>query len=768
MPKGDSKKLQLPGPPPLKEGLKRRPYRSAAGGLGAVTSVVREAARHTGLVKASRLLAAINQPSGFDCPGCAWPDPPAGERTAFEFCENGAKAAIAEGTKKRVTPEFFSQWSIAQLLNQSDHWLEAQGRLTHPMVLRPGGTHYEALSWEEAFDLIGTELRQLKDPNEAIFYTSGRTSNEAAFLYQAFVRSFGTNNLPDCSNMCHESSGFGLGAAVGIGKGTVTLDDFEKAEAIFVIGQNPGTNHPRMLSALEKSKHKGCRIVSVNPIRERGLEAFGHPQKVTALLGASTSISDLYLQVRINGDVALLKGIMKGVLERESLAPGTVIDSSFIEEHTQGFEAFREALEQVSWPEIIEQSGLSRDDIEAAATIYCEAKSVIICWAMGLTQHKNGVANVQEVVNLLLLRGNIGRPGAGACPVRGHSNVQGDRTMGIVERPSRALIDRLHEVMSIPPVYEHGLDTVGAIEAMAQGKASIFIGMGGNFVAATPDSHYTEAALRRCRLSVQVSTKLNRSHLVAGESAVILPCLGRSELDIQAGGPQFVSCENSMGIVSRSEGRSQPASTELKSEVAIVALLAAHTLTDSGVSWRDLTRDYDAIRDLIQEVVPGFENYNERIRSADGFVLPNSARDRRWKTASGYAEFTVHPIPQIQLSSDQFLMATIRSHDQYNTTIYGLDDRYRGVYGERRVVMIHPDDIAALGMQEGQVVNLKSHFSDEVRTAERFVLVALEVPRRCVFTYFPEANPLVPLQSVADRSNTPTSKSVVITIHPST
>jgi len=749
----------------VSEGLETRPYRPAAGGMGALTSVFREAWRHTGILQSAKLLTQMNQSKGFDCPGCAWPDPPAEERSAFEFCENGAKAVIAEGTRHRVDPGFFAQWSVEDLLRQPDHWLEAQGRLTHPMIRHPGASHYTPISWDDAFSCIGQTLNELDSPNEAIFYTSGRTSNEAAFLYQAFVRNFGTNNMPDCSNMCHESSGRGLGATIGIGKGTVSLQDFDEAETIFVIGQNPGTNHPRMLTALERAKHRGSRIVSINPIRERGLEEFAHPQNPAALLGRSTTLSELYLQVRINGDVALLKGMMKVMMEREYDVPGSVLDHDFIETHTAGFEAFQDALATIEWDDIIEQSGLSRQDIEAAAKIYCEAKTAIICWAMGLTQHKNGVGNIQEVVNLLLLRGNIGKPGAGACPVRGHSNVQGDRTMGIVERPSEAFLDKLHQAMGFDVPHEHGVDTVEAIHAMNEGHGKVFFAMGGNFVAATPDTHYTEKAVAQCDLTVQVSTKLNRSHLIAGNTAIILPCLGRSEIDQQADGPQFVSCENSMGIVTRSEGRRKPASEHLMSESAIVAQLAHHTLGErSPVDWRGLVENYDRIRTLIEAVIPGFEQYNERVQDPSGFVLPNGPRDRVWKTGSGRAEFTVHSIPQIDLTDDQYLMATVRSHDQYNTTIYGLDDRYRGIYGERRVVMMNPQDIVDAGFKEGQVVDLTSHFDDGERHAPRFVIVKQDVPRRCVFTYFPEANPLVPARSVARLSNTPTSKSVVISM----
>ena len=586
-------------------------------------------------------------------------------------------------------------------------------------------------------------------------------------MYQAFARNFGTNNMPDCSNMCHESSGRGLGDTIGIGKGTVSLQDFDQAEAIFVIGQNPGTNHPRMLSALERAKHRGSTIVSINPLRERGLEAFAHPQKPLALLGKSTSISDLYLQVRINGDVALLKGIMKAMAEREYDVPGSVFDHEFIETHTVGFADFQTALDAISWDDILVQSGLPRADIEAAANIYCKAKSVIVCWAMGLTQHKNGVANIQEVVNLLLLRGNIGKPGAGACPVRGHSNVQGDRTMGIVERPKEAFLQRLEAAMGFSAPREHGVDTVAAIEAMAQGTGKVFFAMGGNFVAATPDTAFTEAALQQCELTVQVSTKLNRSHLITGKTAIILPCLGRSETDVQTQGPQFVSCENSMGIVTRPEGKRSPASDTLMSEPAIVSGVAHHTLGEkSPVQWRHLTEDYNRIRDLIEAVVPGFDNYNQRILNPSGFVLPNGARKRNWNTKTGKAAFTVHPIPNIPLAAGQYLMATVRSHDQYNTTIYGLDDRYRGIYGERRVIMMNPDDIADAGFTEGQLVDLTSHFEDGERHAPRFIIVRQDVPRRCVFTYFPEANPLVPVGSVARLSNTPTSKSVIISMRP--
>ncbi|MEE2789929.1 MAG: FdhF/YdeP family oxidoreductase [Myxococcota bacterium] len=745
--------------------LEVKPYRHAAGGLGAIKAVVREASTTTGLVAGMGLLTRVNQPNGFDCPGCAWPDPDATDRSAFEFCENGAKAVFAEATRHRVTPEFFKRWSVPELIEKSDHWLEAQGRLTHPMIRQPGEDYYQPIAWSEAFKTIADDLNALDSPNQAIFYTSGRTSNEAAFLYQTFARMFGTNNLPDCSNMCHESSGRGLTETIGIGKGTVSLQDFEHADLILVIGQNPGTNHPRMLTALQEAKRRGCKIISVNPLLERGLERFGHPQEPLALLGQSTALSDLYLQVRINGDVALLQGMMKYILAQDEKAGARLLDYDFIHTHTQGFLDWKAHLARVAWADIERSTGLTRALIEQAGDMYLRAESTIACWAMGLTQHKNGVANVQEVVNLLLLKGNFGRPGAGACPVRGHSNVQGDRTMGIVERPSEAFLTRLSDVLGFEAPRDHGFDTVESIHAMADGRAKIFMGMGGNFVAATPDTAYTESALRQCRLTVQVSTKLNRSHLVTGQRALILPCLGRTELDNQTQGAQFVTCENSMSVVTRSTGRRRPASSALMSEPAIVAHLADATLRDTfGLDWLGLITNYDQIRHLIEQVIPGFENYNERVRKPSGFVLPNGPRGRQWNTRSGRAEFSIHSMPSVSLAPGQYLMATIRSHDQYNTTIYGLDDRYRGVYGGRRIVMMNPEDIAAAGFATGDSVTITSHFEGTERHVHEFTVVSQPMPTQCVFTYFPEANPLIPAKSVADKSNTPTSKSIIVTI----
>ncbi|HKU74197.1 MAG TPA: FdhF/YdeP family oxidoreductase, partial [Pyrinomonadaceae bacterium] len=617
----------------------------AAGGLPAIIATVKAVSDEMGLVRGARTMLKINQVGGVDCPGCAWPEPDQ-KRSHFEFCENGAKHVADEATTKRVTPEFFQKWSIAELAEQSDQWLNAQGRLTHPMLLNRGATHYEPVSWDDAFELLATELNSLNYPDQAIFYTSGRTSNEAAFLYQLFVRQFGTNNLPDCSNMCHESSGTALSETIGVGKGTVTLEDFDKAQAIFVIGQNPGTNHPRMLSSLERAKQNGCKLVHINPLPEVGMTRFKHPQHVLGLLGSGTELADLFLQVRINGDVALLKGITKAVLAHED-----ALDRDFIDRYTTGFEEFSAALERVSWDEIVEHSGVSKDLIEQAAQIFVASERTIFCWAMGLTQHRNAVANIQEIVNLMLLRGQIGKPGAGLCPVRGHSNVQGDRTVGIWERPTEAFLDKLGEAFDFEPPRNHGFDTVRAIHAMHDGGAKVFFALGGNFLSATPDTDFTAAALRRCRLTAHVSTKLNRSHLITGDRALILPCLGRTEIDVQESDPQFVTTENSMGVVQISRGSLKPASSELLSEPQIVARLARATLEHrTTVNWEELTKDYGKIREAIERVIPGFDNYNVRVGEPGGFYLPNAARNRVFNTRSGKAEFTVHELPKHDLS----------------------------------------------------------------------------------------------------------------------
>ena len=743
-----------------------QPTPKAAGGMASALTAARFAWGEMGVVRGTRTLLQLNQKQGIDCPGCAWPEPD-GERSHFEFCEEGAKHVADEATRKRVTPEFFAKWSVRELAEQTDLWLNRQGRLTQPMVLRKGAQHYEPIQWAAAFALIAEELNALASPDEAIFYTSGRTSNEAAFLYQLFVRQFGTNNLPDCSNMCHESSGTAMKEALGFGKGTVALEDFDLCDAIFVIGQNPGTNHPRMLTTLLNAKRRGCKIVHINPLPEVGTTRFKHPQEFWTWPGGGTQLADLFLQVRVNGDVALLKGLMKEVFDAEKREPGKVLDHDFINEYTKGFPEFKENLSSVASDELVEQSEITKAQIEEAARIFIESERVIFCWAMGLTQHKNAVGNIQEIVNLMLLRGQLGKPGAGLCPVRGHSNVQGDRTMGIWEQPTAQFLDSLEGEFKFSPPRKHGLDTVHAIQAMHEGKARIFFALGGNFLSATPDTEYTAEALRRCSLTVHVSTKLNRAHLITGKQALMLPCLGRTEIDTQGKGEQFVTTENSMAVVEQWSGRLKPASEHLLSEPAIVAGVAKATLGSRGtVNWDELIADYDHIRERIERVVPDFENYNERVRQPGGFYLPNPIRQREFKTNDGKAHFTVHPLPQIKLEPDEFLMMTMRSHDQFNTTIYGLDDRYRGISNGRRIVFLNAEDMRVASLNEGQLVDLISRYNGIERVARGFRVVPYSIPRQCAATYFPEANVLVPVDYYADKSNTPASKSVVIRIQP--
>jgi molybdopterin-dependent oxidoreductase alpha subunit len=742
-----------------------------AGGVPAVLSSMKHSFEEMGVSRSFQTLFKLNQTSGFDCPGCAWPDPD-DWRSMVEFCENGVKAIAEEATRKRIPPEFFRSHSIAELSQQSDFWLGKQGRLTQPMVKWPGSSHYEILSWDKAFDLIAKELHQLESPDQATFYTSGRTSNEAAFLYQLFVRRFGTNNLPDCSNMCHESSGVALTESIGIGKGSVTLEDFEHTDCIFVIGQNPGTNHPRMLTALQKAARNHAQIISINPLQEAGITRFKHPQEISGMVGSGTALTTHFLPVRINGDVALLKGIMKEMLHLEEKSPGTVFNHDFIRQYTVGFSEWIEDLRNTSWELIVNESGINKEEIQKTALIASQSKRMIICWAMGLTQHINAVANIQLAINLLLLGGHFGRSGAGACPVRGHSNVQGDRTMGISEKMPEEFLRRLGTEFCFEPPRHHGLDTVHSIQAMADGRVKVFIGLGGNFLSATPDTEFVAKALNQCSLTVHISTKLNRSHLITGSTALILPCLGRSEVDIQNGIPQFVSMENSMGIVHSSQGNLSPASEQLKSEVAIISGIAQsyfssikNTVNPVSKAFSDFTSDYSKIRDIISRVIPGFENYNERIKKPGGFYLPHSVRDQLvFKTATGKAHFKVHPIEKLELSAGHFLMMTIRSHDQFNTTIYGLNDRYRGIYQGRRVVLIHPKDMEELGLHAEEEVDLISHYEGQERIAEKFRLVPYSIPRRCIATYFPETNVLVPLQQKADKSHTPAYKSVVVSI----
>lgn len=742
---------------PVQDAPHVEPARRSAAGIPAVAHSLRIAQQQMGIRRTARTLLKVNQKDGFDCPGCAWPE--GDKRHTAEFCENGAKAVAEEATLRRVTPDFFAAHPVADLAGRSGYWLGQQGRITQPMYLPEGADRYEAVTWEQAFDIIAEELRALDSPDEALFYTSGRTSNEAAFLLQLFAREFGTNNLPDCSNMCHESSGSALMETIGVGKGSVSLEDVHHADLIIVAGQNPGTNHPRMLSALEKAKAAGARVISVNPLPEAGLERFKNPQTPQGMI-KGTALNDLFLQIRIGGDQALFRLLNKMILETEG-----AVDDTFVTEHTHGYEEFAAAARAADWDETLTATGLDRATIEQALTMVLASKRTIVCWAMGLTQHKHSVATIREVVNFLLLRGNIGRPGAGVCPVRGHSNVQGDRTMGIFERPAPAFLDALDKEFGITSPRHHGYDVVRSIQALRDGDAKIFFAMGGNFVAATPDTHVTEAAMRRARLTVHVSTKLNRSHAVTGRRALILPTLGRTDKDIQASGKQFVTVEDSMSMVHASRGNLAPASPHLLSEPAIVARLARAVLgPESTTDWEEFEKDYATIRDRISRVVPGFENFNARVARPGGFTLPHPPRDsRRFPTTTGKANFTAAPVEYPELPEGRLLLQTLRSHDQYNTTIYGLDDRYRGIKGGRRVVMVNPDDARALGLTDGAYTDLVSEWKDGAeRRAPGFRIVHYPTARGCAAAYYPETNVLVPLDSTADTSNTPASKSVVI------
>jgi molybdopterin-dependent oxidoreductase alpha subunit len=754
-----------PAPRPVHD-----PGDKPAGGMAAITSTARQLRREKAVISGTKALRILNQDQGIDCPGCAWPEPEPGERSSFEFCENGAKAIAAEATTKRVGAEFFARYSVDDLARMSDYWLEQQGRVAQPMILREGSRHFQPIGWDEAFAKAGQFLRDLPDPNQAAFYTSGRTSNEAAFLYQLFGRMYGTNNFPDCSNLCHESSGVGLKQTMGIGKGAVQLDDFTKADAIFIIGQNPGTNHPRMMTVLQEARRRGAEVVVINPLRERALVSFVHPQEVGAtLLNRGTEIATVYLQAKPGSDVAVLKGIMKQMMEAERRDRGRVVDHGFIRAHCTGFEELVADLDATPWTQITEQSGLTQNEIRQATEVYIKSRATILCWAMGLTQHENAVDNIIACSNLLLLRGNVGRPGAGPCPVRGHSNVQGDRTVGINYRPPE-WIDRLEAEFGFSAPRETGLDVVHAIEAMAEGRLRFFMAVGGNFLSASPDTALVAEGLKSVDLAIHVTTKLNRTHVTAGREVMIWPCLGRTEADAQAGGPQFVTVEDSMSVVHVSRGRNRPVSPQLKSEVAIVAGVAKAALPEGGgVDWDALVADYDRIRDRIERVVPGFEGYNRRVREPGGFVLRNAAAHREWNTQTGRANFVVVPTPDIRLRDGELRLFTIRSHDQFNTTIYGLDDRYRGIRQARRVVLMHPDDIAERGLRPGDWVDVRSNGADgRERIAPRFRAVAYDVPRGCAAAYFPEANVLVPVGSRAKGSNTPSSKMVPVTVAPAT
>ncbi len=756
--------IQAQFPADLRSLYLKEPGTYAAGVPAVIRSGEHLVMNHS-LSRGSHILTVLNQSHGVDCTSCAWPEEDHPRKLA-EFCENGAKAVAWETDSRHCDPAFFAKHSLIELSDMDEFSLGQKGRLTHPMVLREGGTHYEPISWNDAYDMIAGELRALESPDEAIFYTSGRASNESAFLYGVFARHFGTNNLPDCSNMCHESSGSALTESIGIGKGTATIEDYENAEVIFIIGHNPATNHPRMLSTLARAKENGAKIVSINPLIEAGLLRFKDPQEVKGVLGSGQKLTDIYLQCRINGDVAVFKGIMREMLALEDANPGKCFDWAFIREKTAGIDEFLNDLRQADMDAIVRESGISRAQLREVAELLVAKERIIVGWCLGLTQQKTAVTAIQELVNMVLLRGAIGKPGAGVSPVRGHSNVQGDRTMGIWERPRQEFLDQLEHAFGFVPPQHHGFDTVESIKAMHAGKGKVFIGLCGNFLSAAPDTEYTAEAMRNTRLTVQISTKLNRGHLVTGKRALILPALGRTEIDIQASGPQFQSTENSMGVVEMSRGRLEPSSPLLMSEPAMICHIAARTLGDkSKIDWLSLIDNYDRIRDLIAKVIPGCEGYNEKVRQKYGFYLPNKPREGDFSnTATGKANFTVVPLPEHKLEPGELVLTTVRSHDQFNTTVYAWNDVYRGIHNERRILLMNVEDMHERGLVEGEILNIESHFEGQTRYAKRFIAVPYNIPRGNTAGYFPELNVLQPINSNAGRSNQPTSKYIVITV----
>ena len=747
--------------------LKLTPPKKWAAGIPAVFEAGKDVIEEAGLIRGMEGLFHMNKKGGFDCSSCAWPDPDDDRSPIAEYCENGAKALAEEATTKKLDAEFFAKNAVADLAKLNDYEIGKKGRIAQPVYLPKGGTHYQPISWDGAFKKIAQKLNSLATPNEAAFYTSGRTSNEASFMYQLFVREFGTNNMPDCSNMCHESSGVALSEVIGIGKGTVTLNDFYDTDVIIIMGQNPGTNHPRMLTALQKAKKNGAKIIAINPLHEAGLIAFKNPQTVKGFLGMGTQLADLYLQVKINGDMALLKAIEKLLYDAETETPGKVFDNEFIKNNTLGYNEFIDELKKHNLEELAIASGVTLSQIKEAAELLKNKNRIIVCWAMGITQHINGVDTIKEIVNLVLLKGSLGKPGAGLCPVRGHSNVQGNRTMMIWENPKKKQLDKLKEVFGFEPPREHGYNTVDAIKAMHEGKLKVFFAMGGNFLSATPDTNYTADAIRKLDLTVNVSTKLNRSHLVHGEESIILPTLSRSDKDVINGEAQFISCENSMGVVQMSKGILEPVSKELLSENQIVCKLAKATIGHrSVIDWDKYADSYDEVRDVIAMVIPGFGDYNRKVRQPGGFYLPNGPREGKFETEKYGSKipFSLTKLPVHWLADDEYIMATIRTHDQFNTTIYGLDDRYRGVYNERRVIFMNESDMHLAGFKPCEKVDLFNYFGGIERVARLFVVVPYNIPKQNTATYFPETNVLVPLDSVAEKSNTPTSKMVVIKI----
>lgn len=737
-----------------------------AAGLPGVYHSMQPAFKHMGVERSVRTLLRMNQKQGFDCMSCAWPDP-SDHRSTFEYCENGAKAVTWEATPVTVSSDFWAEHSITELRGRSEFWLGMQGRLTEPVYKAAGEDHYRPIGWDRAITLVSDKLKSLGSPDEAAFYTSGRASNEAAFIYQLFIRGLGTNNMPDCSNMCHESSGVAMSQTIGIGKATVAYNDYLNCDLMIVIGQNPGTNHPRMLSAMEKQKENGGQIVAVNPLPEAGLRRFKNPQKPKGVVGRGTDLADQFLQIRAGGDMALLQAISKRVLEAEDRNPGTVLDHEFIAKYCEGLDELRAHLATLDEQTVLEATGLRSEEIDELADRYIKSKKTIITWAMGVTQQKNGVGTIKEIINLLLLRGNMGRAGAGASPIRGHSNVQGDRTMGIWEQMPDSFLDALGKEFRFEPPREHGVDSVAAVRGMRDGDIKFFLALGGNFVAAMSDTAATESAMQNLEMNVQISTKLNRSHTVVGTDteSLILPTLGRTEIDIQATGPQFVSVEDTVSAVHSSEGRVEPVAPGLLSEVAIVSRIARATLGDRiAADWQGFEDDYDRIRDHIAHVVPGCENYNRRIREKDGFLLANGPRDaRKFNTPTGKAVMTVNELDPLECPPGRLILQTMRSHDQFNTTIYGYNDRYRGIKKGRHVVFVNPEDLAELGFKDGDLLDVHGEYVDgKDRALRKFRAVAYPTARGCAAAYYPEANVLVPLDDTVKGSNTPVSKGVIV------
>ncbi len=744
--------------------LQIHPPKKAAAGLKAVTVALERGYSQAGVARTVRSMLRVNQHDGFDCPGCAWPESITGRRSPAEFCENGAKAIAEESTTRTVGADFWAAHSIADLEDKTEYWLGSQGRIAEPVVLKPGDTHYSPISWTEAFALIGEHINATT-PDRCVFYTSGRTANETAFMYQLFARSIGTNNLPDCSNMCHESSGSALNPTIGIGKGTVSLEDIHHAELVFVVGQNPGTNHPRMLSALRDCKNNGGKIVAVNPLPEAGLLNFKDPQSLNGVIGGGTTIADEFLKIKVGGDLALFQALGHLLLEEEKRNPGTIVDQSFIGKQTEGFDAYAKARSQLDWEETERATGLSREEIVTVAGLMAKSKATIICWALGLTQQPHSVDTLKEIINLLLLQGNFGKRGAGACPVRGHSNVQGDRTMGIWEKPGETFLAALDKEFGFQMPREHGYDSVETQHALEKGEVDVFVSMGGNFAAAGSDTAALEAGLKTAGLTVHISTKPNRAHVVHGKTSLILPTLGRTDTDDKhPKGKQFLSVEDSMSVIHKTQGRLAPISEHLLSEPVIVARMAQATLGDDhGVDWRAMAEDYDVIRDHISRVIPGFEDFNARVRTKNGFVLPNPPRDTRtFATDIGKARFSVSPLEYLEAPEGHLILQTVRSHDQYNTTFYGLDDRYRGVSDARRVILVHEEDIAGLGFKDRDLVDVISTFAGTERRANKFRLISYPTAKGCAAAYFPEANALVHRELVARESNTPGYKAMTV------